>query len=135
MGVTVRHRRGVRGIPLYVVLSWLLPRGRRFLLFVEAVRQRGRQRGVQGRLCVDRNISKGGQVEGVGDPIVHIRGHSVAVDCVCLFVFCFLDVAHVSVGRWLLRLCLRGVALGRGRMRGLARWRKCRSARAVVYWK
>jgi len=64
MGVTVRHRRGVRGIPLYVVLSWLLPRGRRFLLFVEAVRQRGRQRGVQGRLCVDRNISKGGLVEG-----------------------------------------------------------------------
>ena len=49
----------------------------------------------------------------------------------CLF-FCFLDTAQVSVG-WLLFLRLCGVALGPGRMRGLVRWRKCRSMWVVVY--
>ena len=81
-----------------------------------------------GRRCVLRDTGVVGRLWG------DVACRVALIACACLF-FCFLDVAHVSVGRWLLRLCLCGVVLGRGRVRGLARWRKRRSARAVVYWK
>ena len=53
---------------------------------------------------------------------------------VCL-LRCFREVAQKSTGRWLLFLRLRGVVLGRGRIRGFVRWRKWRSMGVVVCMK